>query len=367
MTVDGTVAVNGVTPGTAATNLGKAEDAAHATGDVGVMALAVRQDSPAALAGASGDYIPLTTNAQGSLRIYSVDRSSALGLSIVQDSYAYTGAEGASGIALRCESPKGINNASFVPGEMYLHRMDDDGYMQVSGFIRDCDSPAVGLTIQQIGGAVTGVEKGPVIATFVSDAPSTSGAGDYGTLTVDLSGRLWVKSVPVTKATYRSAPTTTFVAVAGTAMFFVISGSVSKTVTIQRISMSCPTLTAVAYHNIVVEKWSTAPTLGTATTLVKVPLDSNYAAATANLVQVYTAAPTEGTLVGTIGSQRFLSQATTAAAGGPPPDKVEWDFRTMGGSSGVVLRGTAQCLSLAFCTAPASAVTMVVEVEWTEE
>lgn len=367
LTVDGTVAVNGVTPGTAATNLGKAEDAAHATGDVGVMALAVRQDSPAALAGASGDYIPLTTNAQGSLRIYSVDRSSALGLSIVQDNYAYTGAEGASGIALRCESPKAINNASFVPGEMYLHRMDDDGYMQVSGFIRDCDSPAVGLTIQQIGGAVTGVEKGPVIATFVSDAPSTSGAGDYGTLTVDLSGRLWVKSVPATKATYRSSPTTTFAAAAGTAMFFVISGSASKTVTIQRISMSCPTLTAVAYHNIVVEKWSTAPTGGTATALVKVPLDSNYAAATANLVQVYTVAPTEGTLVGTIGSQRFLSQATTAAAGGTPPDKVEWDFRTMGGSSGVVLRGTAQCLSLAFCTAPASAVTMVVEVEWTEE
>lgn len=368
LTVDGTVAVNGVTPGTAATNLGKAEDAAHGTGDVGVMALAVRQDVPSALAGTSGDYIPLTTNAQGALRTHIVDAATAYGLSVMNDNYAYAGTEGAPGLALRCASPKAINNASFIPGEVYLHRMDDDGYMQVSGFIRDCDDPTVGLTIQTIGGVVTGVEKGPVIATFVSDAPSSGGAaGDYGTLTVDLNGRLWVKSVPATKATYRSAPTTTFVAVAGTAMFFVISGSATKTVTIQRISMSCPTLTAVAYHNIVVEKWSTAPTLGTATTLVKVPSDSNYAAATANLVQVYTAAPTEGTLVGTIGSQRFLSQSTTAAAAGTPVDKVEWDFRTMGGSSGVVLRGTAQCLSLAFCTAPASAVTMVVEVEWTEE
>jgi hypothetical protein len=85
------------------------------------------------------------------------------------------------------------------------------------------------------------------------------------------------------------------------------------------------------------------------------------------LVQVYTAAPTEGTLVGTIGSHRFMAVATTANAAGTPPDNIEWDFRAHGGSSGVVLRGTAQCLSLAFCTAPATAVTMVVEVEWTEE
>lgn len=367
LTVDGTVAISSVTPGTTATSLGKAEDAAHTTGDVGVMALAVRQDSPAALAGASGDYIPLTTNAQGALRTHIVDAATAYGLSVMNDNHVYAGTEGALGLALRCASPKAINSGSFVPGEVYLHRMDDDGYMQVSGFIRDCDSPAVGLSIQQIGGAATGVEKGPVIATFVSDSPSVTGAGDYGTLTVDLGGRLWVKAVPATKSTYRSSPTTTFAAAAGTAMFFVISGSSTRTVTVQRVSMSCPTLTAVAYHNIVVEKWSTAPTGGTATALTKVPLDSNYAAATANLVQVYTAAPTEGTLVGTIGSQRFLSTATTANASGTPPDKIEWDFRAHGGSSGVVLRGTAQCLSLAFCTAPASAVTMVVEVEWTEE
>lgn len=57
-----------VVPGTAATNLGKAEDAAHTTGDVGVMALAVRNDAGAALAGATGDYIPLSTDSTGALR-----------------------------------------------------------------------------------------------------------------------------------------------------------------------------------------------------------------------------------------------------------------------------------------------------------
>lgn len=54
-----------VTPGTAAANLGKAEDAVHTSGDVGVMALAVRNDSVAALAGTTGDYIPLTTDSTG--------------------------------------------------------------------------------------------------------------------------------------------------------------------------------------------------------------------------------------------------------------------------------------------------------------
>lgn len=53
-----------VTPGTAAANLGKAEDAAHTTGDVGVMALALRRDSPTAT-GADNDYIPVTTDSGG--------------------------------------------------------------------------------------------------------------------------------------------------------------------------------------------------------------------------------------------------------------------------------------------------------------
>ena len=47
----GDVDVTSVVPGTGATNLGKAEDAAHTTGDVGVMGLTVRQDTAAALGG----------------------------------------------------------------------------------------------------------------------------------------------------------------------------------------------------------------------------------------------------------------------------------------------------------------------------
>ncbi len=65
----GDVDVTSIVPGTAATNLGKAEDAAHNSGDTGVMMLAVRQDTQAAFSGTDGDYEPLQTDAQGNLRI----------------------------------------------------------------------------------------------------------------------------------------------------------------------------------------------------------------------------------------------------------------------------------------------------------
>lgn len=170
-----------------------------------------------------------------------------------------------------------------------------------------------------------------------------------------------------TKPTYRAATTANVVAAAGAAMFFVIAGSSTKTIIVQRIMVSGSTLTAVAYNSYVAEKWSTAPTGGTATTLTQVPNDANSAAATASLCQVYTVAPTEGTPIGPIACKRVLLQATTAAAAGIP-DIVEFDFRTMGSeNTGVYLRGTAQALSIAFGAAPASAVTVAVQVEWTEE
>lgn len=65
----GDVDVLSVVPGTGATNLGKAEDAAHTTGDVGVMALSVRQDTAAALGGTDADYQPLITDASGRLHV----------------------------------------------------------------------------------------------------------------------------------------------------------------------------------------------------------------------------------------------------------------------------------------------------------
>lgn len=54
-----------ISPGTSATNLGKAEDAIHSSGDVGIMALAVRNDNGTTTFGADGDYSPIAVNANG--------------------------------------------------------------------------------------------------------------------------------------------------------------------------------------------------------------------------------------------------------------------------------------------------------------
>jgi hypothetical protein len=66
----GDVDILSVIPGVGATNLGKAEDAVHSDGDTGVMSLAVRNDTLAALAGTDGDYAPIQVSALGS--VYSI-------------------------------------------------------------------------------------------------------------------------------------------------------------------------------------------------------------------------------------------------------------------------------------------------------
>lgn len=64
----GSVEVSSIVPGTGSTNLAKAEDAGHASGDVGVQILGVRNDSLATtLSSANGDYTPLAVAGTGQL------------------------------------------------------------------------------------------------------------------------------------------------------------------------------------------------------------------------------------------------------------------------------------------------------------
>ena len=82
----GDVDVTSVVPGSGATNLGKAEDAAHTSGDVGVMALSVRQDAAAALGGTDADYQPLITDANGRLHVIEPSAAAATAsLSVLDD------------------------------------------------------------------------------------------------------------------------------------------------------------------------------------------------------------------------------------------------------------------------------------------
>ncbi len=168
------------------------------------------------------------------------------------------------------------------------------------------------------------------------------------------------------KRTYRSSTIIPLAAaVTVNVPFFNIIGSATSTVTIKRIRVSGMTLTAVGYFTINVEKLSSASTGGTSTTPPLVPLDSNDVAAGA-VVRAYTAAPTKGSLVGTVASYRSLWQATTAAAAGLAPEHI-FNFGDMPETKGLRLRGTAQEVALTFPVVLASAGALAVDIEWTEE
>lgn len=70
----------------------KAEDAGHVSGDSGVFALAVRQDTQSALAGTTLDYIPFTTDANGSQRTVAGGYTTVLTTTLTRpaDTTAYT-------------------------------------------------------------------------------------------------------------------------------------------------------------------------------------------------------------------------------------------------------------------------------------
>lgn len=79
----GDVDVASVVPGTGATNLGKAEDAAHTTGDVGVMMLGVRnEEGDNTLSGTVGDYTPIATDAMGAVMVVGNPNGNFVGVNI---------------------------------------------------------------------------------------------------------------------------------------------------------------------------------------------------------------------------------------------------------------------------------------------
>lgn len=86
----GDVDVLSVVPGTGATSLGKTEDAAHASGDVGVMLLTVRQDVAAALGGTDGDYQPPITDVNGRLHVIEPSAANAAASLAVLDDWDET-------------------------------------------------------------------------------------------------------------------------------------------------------------------------------------------------------------------------------------------------------------------------------------
>lgn len=208
LTVDGTVAVSSVTtsitPGTAATNLGKAEDAVHASGDVGVQALAVRQDTATALA-ANGDYVPLIVDSTGRLHtaagVTSVTPgTAATNLGKAEDAVHASGDVGVMALAVRQDTPSALAaNGDYTPLST-----DDQGRLHVSA-----GSAAKDLGKAEDAAHTSGDVGVMALAVRQDTLAALASNGDYIPLTVDLLGRLNVRAYIVEPFTVLSLSSST--------------------------------------------------------------------------------------------------------------------------------------------------------------
>lgn len=171
-----------------------AEDSAHASGDLGSFALAVRNDTEGSLVGADGDYAPLQVDSLGRLRV-NADISVNNDFVYAEDSAASSGALGASVLSVRQDTLATDTSAdgdysffkSNVNGELYV--FDTDTHTTLSSILTEIQS----FTFAEDSAHVSG-DLGVMTLAVRNDTPgSLVGAnGDYAPLQVDATGNLRV-------------------------------------------------------------------------------------------------------------------------------------------------------------------------------
>lgn len=192
----------------------------------------------------------------------------------------------------------------------------------------------------------------PSTALFVTDVGQTPLAVNF----YDGGGNL----AQGTRSTFHA---TVDVALANPATdFFVIGGSATKTLRITRVAIIL-TATTAGIVQLFLFRRSTADTAGTAVAATRVRADGNSGGSAADVVvQGYTANPTVGTLVGSIGQRRVV-----AVVSPNQPAFHEWTFGNRPGGTAQVLRGTNQQLCASLNGAGLTGGDASIEVEWTEE
>lgn len=177
----GDVDVLSIVPGTGATNLGKAEDAAHTSADVGVMALAVRRDADTTLVDATGDYAPLQVNAAGSLKVAITSGAGSGGTSIA-DGASFT--RDATSVTLAAAAVE-TSAPTLTNGDAAALSMTTGGALRVA-----VASGGIAGVIEDAASA--GGEEGIMILAVRRDSASSgvSADGDFACLSVDSSGNL---------------------------------------------------------------------------------------------------------------------------------------------------------------------------------
>jgi hypothetical protein len=161
----GDVDVTSIVPGVAATNLGKAEDAAHSSGDVGVMALAVRQSAQADF-GADGDYVPMSIDDNGALRV----SGGGGGTEYTEDAAAPANPVGGALMAERDDVLGGLTPVAgdwshlfcSAEGALWVQDFNSDAALALLGTM-DADTGTIAGDTTSIDGKITACDTGAVV------------------------------------------------------------------------------------------------------------------------------------------------------------------------------------------------------------
>jgi hypothetical protein len=159
----GDVDVTSIVPGSGATNLGKAEDAVHASGDIGIMVLGVRNDAGSAFA-ADGDYAPFSLDASGALRV----TGGGGGTQYTEDAVAAADPVGTALNLIRKDTLAGLTSAD---GDNVAARGTDKGEL----YVKHVDA----IPVTDNAGSLT--VDGTVTANL---AAGTNNIGDVDILTI---------------------------------------------------------------------------------------------------------------------------------------------------------------------------------------
>lgn len=160
-----------VTPGVAAGNLGKAEDAVAASADTGVMALGVRADTAAAT-GANGDYVPFLVDSLGRQWISGGD---------VEDAVATAGGTLVMAGTMRLDTAASSAGAS---GDNANFLTDALGKLWVTASFAEDTAHTDGHT----GSFILGIRRD------TTPTSSSGTAGDYSAINVDANGRVYTNT-----------------------------------------------------------------------------------------------------------------------------------------------------------------------------
>ena len=163
----------------------KTEDAAHASGDTGVMALAVRQDANTSLVSADGDYAPLQVDSTGSLKVAIVSGAGSGGTSAADGATFTRNTTSLTPVGAAVES----SAPTLTNGDVAALSQDTSGNLRV----RVAAGGIAGVT--EDTASADGAEG--VLAMAVRQdtlASNTSADGDYTWLKTTSAGRLYTST-----------------------------------------------------------------------------------------------------------------------------------------------------------------------------